>query len=119
MNDRSEILHSTLYKEIKKKLHSSKNDDPQVRIEIDVEEEIYSNVLGSLSTKAVKERVRLVQYVGSNHVFDKVLGFNWDKRIFNCNGEFAYVINGTVKFWLKRKSPITEYKFVGHGKVLT
>ena len=75
MNDRSEILRSTLYGEIKKKLHSSK-DDPQVRIEIDVEEDVYSNVLGSLSTKAVKERVRLVQYVGSNRVFDKVLGIN-------------------------------------------
>ena len=44
---------------------------------------------------------------------------NWDKRIFNYNGDFAYVIDGTVKFWLTRQSPITEYKFVGHGKVLT
>jgi hypothetical protein len=66
----------------------------------------------------VKERGRLVQYMESNRLLDEVLGINWDKRIFNSNGDFAYVIDGTLKFWLARKSPIIEYKFVGHGKVL-
>ena len=54
----------------------------------------------------------------SNHLLDNVLGINWDKRIFNCNGDFAYVVDDTMKFWLARKSSIVEYKFVGHGKVL-
>ena len=66
----------------------------------------------------MKERGRLVQYMESNRLLDEVLGINWDKRIFNSNGDFAYVIDGTLKFWLARKSPIIEYKFVGHGKVL-
>ena len=118
VSDRSDVLRSKLYREIKKKLHSSKKDDPQIRIEIDAQEDAYNNVLGSLSTKAANERGRLVQYMESNLLLDVVLGINWDKRIFNCNGDFAYVVDGTVKFWLARKSPIVEYKFVGHGKLL-
>lgn len=118
VSDRSDILRSKLYREIKKKLHSSKKDDPQIRIEIDAQEDAYNNVLGSLSTKAANERGRFVQYMESNLLLDDVLGINWDKRIFNCNGDFAYVVDGTVKFCLARKSPIVEYKFVGHGKLL-
>ena len=42
----------------------------------------------------------------SNLLLDGVLGINWDKRIFNCNDDFAYVVDGTVKFWLTIGGPI-------------
>ena len=52
MNDRSEILCSKLYREIKKKLHSLKKNDPQVHIKIDTQEDVYSNVSGEFVDKS-------------------------------------------------------------------
>ncbi|CAB4005051.1 Hypothetical predicted protein [Paramuricea clavata] len=68
MNDRSDILRSKLYRNFFfKKLYLLKKNDPQIRIEIDAQEDVYNNVLASLSTKAFKERGRrLVQYMESN-----------------------------------------------------
>ena len=43
VSDRSDILRSKLYREIKKKLHSSNKNDPQIRIEIDAQEDAYSS----------------------------------------------------------------------------
>lgn len=40
------------------------------------------------------------------------------QKNFDFNGDFAYVIDGTLKFWLAKKLPIIDYKFVGHEKVL-
>ncbi len=107
-----------MYREIKKKFYSSKEDDPQIRIEIDAQEDVYNNVLRGLSTKLVKERGRPVQYMEFNRLFDKVLEINCDKRIFNSNGDFAYVIDGALNFWLAIKSPIVGYKSVCNGSVL-
>jgi len=37
-------------------------------------------------------------------------GLKWSKRISKGNGEFAYVINGTVKYSLTKGSLIVECK---------
>ena len=50
VSDRSDVLRSKLYREIKKNLHSSKKDDPLIRIEIDAQEDAYNNVSGSSIT---------------------------------------------------------------------
>ena len=76
---------------------------------------MFTKVLGS-SFNGVMERDRLVYNLRSNRLLDDVLGLKWDKRIFNICGDFAYVIEGTVKFSLGKKSPIVECKVVGRGK---
>ena len=49
----------------------------------------------------------------NNRILDSILGAKWDERIFNSNGDFAYVEDDTVRYWLTKKASIEEYKFIG------
>ena len=44
---------------------------------------------------------------------DDFIGAKWNERIINENGDFAYVIPGTVRFWLAKRNPIVEFKLIG------
>ena len=55
----------------------------------------------------------MVYQLESNRVLDSYLGLKWDERILNVAGDFAYVIPGTIKYWLGQRSPIIEYKLIG------
>ena len=78
-------------------------------------QDVFTKVLGGL-VECDMERGRSVYNLRSNRLLDSVLGLRWDERIFNINGDFAYVIGQTVKFWLSKKASIVEYKVVGNGK---
>ena len=54
----------------------------------------------------------MVYQLESNRVLDSYLGLKWDERILNLAGDFAYVIPGTIKYWLGQRSPIIEYKLI-------
>ena len=43
----------------------------------------------------------------------KIFGSKWDERIFNVNGDFAYVIEGTERHWITRQTAIEEFKLIG------
>lgn len=49
----------------------------------------------------------------NNYDLDDLLGLKWNERILNENGDFVYVIDGIVKYWLFEKSFIVEYKYIG------
>ena len=53
--------------------------------------------------------------IDSNQTLNHLLGLKWDERIFNENGDFAFVIEGTVRFWLARRNPIQEFKVMGES----
>ncbi|CAH3047502.1 unnamed protein product [Porites evermanni] len=55
----------------------------------------------------------MVYQVKSNRMLDPFLGMKWDERILNPAGDFAYVISGTIKYWLGQRNPITKYKIIG------
>ena len=55
----------------------------------------------------------MVYQVKSNRMLDPFLGMKWDERILNPAGDFAYVISGTIKYWLGQRNPITEHKIIG------
>lgn len=40
-------------------------------------------------------------------------GLKWNEKIFNENGDFAYVVNGTVQYWFNKRNPIMEVKYIG------
>ena len=48
LGERSRKLQTTLYLEIKRKLQSVRRDDPEVRLEIPIEEDVFDNLLGKL-----------------------------------------------------------------------
>ena len=59
------------------------------------------------------QRNREVYRLRSNRDLDCCLGVKWDERIMNENRDFAFVIIGTVRCWIKRKAPIVEYRLIG------
>lgn len=61
----------------------------------------------------IVHRGKMVYRLQSNRLLDSYLGLKLDERILNPAGDFAYVIPGTVKYWLGQRSPITEYKIIG------
>ena len=110
--DRKNSLHGQLYSEVKRKLWSGHRDDPDIRIELNIDPDVFDQGLG-LVVKARYQRQREVYEITNNHDLDDLLGLKWNERIVNENGDFAYVIDGTVKYWLSKKSSIVEYKYIG------
>jgi len=112
LEDRKNSLYGQLYREVKRKLWSGRRDDPDIRIELNMNPDVFDQGLG-LVVKACYQRQREVYQITDNHDLDDLLGLKWNERILNENGDFAYVINGTVKYWLSKKSSIVEYKYIG------
>lgn len=71
----------------------------------------------ALAGKPSKERGKTVYRIDSNEALNHLLGIKWDERIFNENGDFAFVFDKTVRFWLSRKTAIQEFKVIG-GKYI-
>ena len=61
-----------------------------------------------------KSRERNVHCVNENHQLCNILGKKWYERIPNMNGDFCYVVSGTVQFWLHEKNPVTEFVYIGN-----
>ena len=115
-DDRMELIHGELYREIKRKLCSGRKDDPSTRVEVRIDQDVFNGGL-ALAGKAKTERGKVVHSIDCNQTSNHLLGLKWDERIFNENGDFAFVIEGTVRFWLARRNPIQEFKVIG-GKYI-
>ena len=112
LQDRREMFHGQLYRAIKRRLWSGRREDPETRIELAVERDVFSTGLAKI-TKSTLERGKEIYVVKNNRILDSILGAKWDERIFNSNGDFAYVEDDTVRYWLTKKASIEEYKFIG------
>jgi len=95
-DDRAELFHAELSREIKRKSYSGRKDNPATRIEIRIDQDVLDGGLASAG-KSRKERGKTVYRINSNQALDRFLGVKWDERIFNENGDFAFVIEGTVR----------------------
>ena len=110
--DRVNNFKDLLYRGIKRTLNSGRKDDPDVRVEVDVLEDVFNDVLGNV-VDGKWERGKLVHVIPTNRMLDNVLGLKWDERIVNIRGDFCYIAEGTVNYWLTKKSTIVEYKLIG------
>lgn len=64
-----------------------------------------------------KFRGRDVHCVENNFDLCGLLGNRWYERIQNFNGDFCYVIPGTVRFWLLEKKAIKEFFYIGDNLI--
>ena len=112
LEDRKQSFHGQLVREIKKKLWSGRREDPDINIDLTVDQDVFMEGLGSV-LPGVLQTGKMVYQLVSNRVLDSYLGLKWDERILNPAGDFAYVISGTIKYWLGQRSPIIEYKLIG------
>ena len=97
MEDRKNIFHGQLYRAIKRKLWSGRRDDPEVRIEMNVDPDVFSTGLAQVAL-STSQRGKDVYSATDNRLLDGVLGSKWDERIMNSSGDFAYVVTNTVRF---------------------
>ena len=112
LEGRTNVFHGHVYQEIKRKLRSGRRDDPDIRIEVNVDPDVFDRGLGKV-VKGIQIRGKKVHTIKDNAELDHILGLRWNERIFNGNGDFAYVVNGTVKYWLSKRNPIMEFKYIG------
>lgn len=112
--DRLTSFHESLYREVKRKLYSRHRDDPEVRIDLPIDEDVFEEGMKTIKNTTTKmSRGKTIYSVRSNRDLDELLGAKWDERIFNQYGDFAYVFHGTVRFWCSKKTRVTEYKLIG------
>ena len=116
LEDRAKHFVDVLYRNVKRSLYSGRKDDPDVRIEVDVMEDVFNMVLGNI-VQEISERGKRTYTLTTNRALDTVLGQKWDERIVNHRGDFCYVAEGTTKYWLTRKASIKEFKIIG-GKLV-
>ena len=111
--ERKQMFLETLRREIKRKLlgQGSRRDDPECRIDLPVQ----SDVFLCLSEMGEEEIVcgRRKRKVNDNRELDVLLGEKWDTRIKNVNGDFYFVKQRSVKFWLFEREPIHDFHMIG------
>lgn len=111
-DDRLQSFCKRLYREIKRKLYSGRREDPEVRIEVPCDEDVFSRSIAMVAFKST-ERNKVIYRLHSNEKLDECIGLKWSERIMNENGDFAFVVPGTVRFWLASRNPIVEFKLIG------
>ena len=109
IDDRLHLFQDRMCGEVRRKLYSGRKYDPEIRIEIPVEEDVFEV---SIAARARRKRNKQVYRI-CNHDIDTFLGVKWDGWILNANGDYAYVTEGTVRFCFTERNPIIEYKLIG------
>ena len=107
-NERFLSFISKLQREIKLNLFSSKQDDPSVKLEIDVDEDVFQQFLHSVETKSEKRN----KFSVKKEELDSFFSNEWDIRVINKHLDFCYIMPETIQFWTKKKSPISEFKII-------
>ena len=74
--------------------------------------DVFDRRLGQI-VRGIQIRGRKVYNINDNSSLDHLLGLKWNERVFNENVGSAYVVNLTVKYWLTKKKPIIEFKYMG------
>ena len=94
---------------IKESLHGQRKVDSAVKLRVDISKNLFEDLFLDKNLPPQTGRIRL-------HSFDQwnsYLGKNWNVRILNCNGDFAYVMPGTLWYCLSDKKPLEEYSLDG------
>ena len=112
---RKNLLCDTVVTSIKQKLYSHRLNDPDSRVEVECDEDVFS--LFSLLCNKKIERGRTFYHPKQLSDLNQLLKINWHQRIFNENGDYAFIIPDTLRISLNRRIPIKEFSYHG-GKYI-
>ena len=102
-------LYSELRNKIKTALSSGRKESPVVRIDMPFDKLQFD---GGLKQYGIFVRTfRGIDRYNISHYRDLnvLLGKNWHFRGLNSQGDFCYVIKGTVEFYLHKRHPLQEF----------
>lgn len=108
LEERFERFCVRLYPEIKCKLRSQRKDDPNVRIQLSMEQDIYDQ----FESIGVPDE-RKARRIQNNKELEALLGKRWDVRVKNALGDFERVYKGSVKFWKFDRPPLDDFFCTG------
>jgi len=112
LEDRAGAMFCGLARKIKFGLFSSKRESPEVRIEACIDMDIYQAYLADIGV-VKKSRERNVHCLNENDQLCNILGNKWCERLLNINGEFCYVVAGTVRFWIMKRIQLSNLFTLG------
>ena len=69
LSDRLQAFYERVYREIKQKLYSGRREDPEIRIEIPVDKDVFNESLGRITSKSYQKN-KLIYKVLSNETLD-------------------------------------------------
>ncbi len=96
------VLTQQLKTNIKESLHGQRKVDSIVNIELPVPRDFF-NIFAAIGRK-----INNLFSLESISSFDGVLGRGWNWRVFNSQGDFAFVTPGTITYRLKSR-PLEQY----------
>ena len=88
LQERLNGFNERIYREIKRKLFSGRKDDPEIRIEIPIDVDVFNESLGSC-TSFTRQRGKEIYAIDNNDILDVFFGLNWNERIINEQGDFV------------------------------
>ena len=103
-NPVAEFGHA-LRTEVKRGLNSSRRTDSLIQLSLPVKKEIYEK-LHQLGVPKRGKRQTIAKFSDLN----SCLGPDWHFRIVNAYGDFCYIVEKTVEFWLHDRKPLVEYR---------
>lgn len=111
-NERKEDLLYQLETELVQKLTTGWGQDPVVQFCLPIDEDVFDIVVDNL-TKSTGS-----YHVANNNSLNLLFGSqDWWYRINNQNGDFSYLIQGTLYFDLKKTS-VTKFELESDGVVI-
>ena len=107
LEERAKLFFDKLRRKIKYQSFPSKQEDPNVKIEMEVDVDVFE-ILSKLGSENKKGHFKIV----ANEELDSVLGAEWDHRIINKQVDFSYVIPKTVDLWMRKRKQFVEFKLI-------
>lgn len=102
-------LYTELRNKIKSALNSGRKESPVVRIDMPFDKLQFDGGLKQYGTFVRTFRGIDRYNISHYHDLNVLLGKNWHFRGLNSQGDFCYVIKGTVEFYLHKRHPLQEY----------
>ena len=102
-------LNNELALRIKASLSGGRRSNPAVKIDMSFDKSVYCR--GLKEARYHKCMKRGIEYytIQSYKDLDGLFGANWHYRGLNATGDFCYVIENTVEFYLYKKRPLVQY----------
>ena len=102
-------LHNELALRVKSSLVSQRRSNPAVKIEMSFDRDVYDEGLSAAGyVKCTKRGVRH-NTIRNYSDLDSLLGANWHYRGLNSAGDFCYVIEDSIEFYLYKRRPLVQY----------
>ena len=107
LSDRLQALYERVYREIKRKVCSGRREDPEIRIEIPVDKDVFNEGLGRITSKSYQR----------NKLTYEVLSYGSRKEDLNNNTSFITLLTCLFRKETKAIYPLLDHLFLRQNRL--